>query len=124
MVVNDCTCVKEMMLKVCVHRCRKRKNHKERVVRRRETKGRREKIEIEKKEKKRPAGVCSCGGQLRGLSSPSAPPWPQPEAFGGPWVPEEKHLGPPSPLNPALGCLPWPGCLTALLMLHTGTQGP
>lgn len=33
------------------------------------------------------------GGQSRGLSFPLAPPWPQPEAYGGPRVPEEKHLG-------------------------------
>lgn len=36
-------------------------------------KGRREKIETEKEKKKRPASVCSCGGQLRGSSSPLGP---------------------------------------------------
>lgn len=47
--------------------------------------------------KRKTTGVCSCGGQLRGLSFPLAPPWPQPEAYGGPRVPEEKHLGPHHP---------------------------
>lgn len=36
-------------------------------------------------------------GQLKGLSSPLAPPWPQLETSRGPWVPEEKHLGPHHP---------------------------
>lgn len=36
-------------------------------------KGRREKIETEKEKKKRSASVCSCGGQLRGSSSPLGP---------------------------------------------------
>lgn len=68
--------------------------------------------------------MCTCGGQLRGSSSLLSPSLAPARSLQGSLCSWGKTSRPPSPLNPALGCLPWPGCLTALLMLHTGTQGP
>lgn len=84
----------------------------------------RESDEEERDKRGRLAGVCSCGGQLRGSSSPLCPSLAPARSLRGSLGSRGKTSQPPSPLNPALGCLPWPGCLTALLMLHTGTQGP
>lgn len=63
---------------------RERENHKERVVRRRETKGRREKIEIEKK-KKRDRLVCVLVGGNWGDCLPPLPlPGPSQKPSGVP----------------------------------------
>ncbi len=56
--MNDCTCVKEMLLSfVYTDAERERENHKERVTKRKETKGRREKMEIEGTKKEQPVCV-------------------------------------------------------------------
>lgn len=71
--------------------------------------------------------VCVCllggGGAAQGIIFP--PPWPQPEALGGPLVPEEKHLRPP-PITPepsaGLFTLAWlPDSFTDVTYRHTGT---
>lgn len=107
-------CEGDAVEELCVHRYRKRETKTESQ---REWWG-------GKRQKGRPAGVCSCGGQLRGSSSPLGPSLAPARSLRGSLGSWGKTSQPPSPLNPALGCLPWPGCLTALLMLHTGTQGP
>lgn len=52
----------------------------------------------EERDKRGDRPVCVLvGGNWGDHLPPLAPPWPQPEASGGPWVPEEKHLGPHHP---------------------------
>lgn len=126
--MNDCTCVKEMLLKNFVYTDAQRER---KWIIKREWWGRRRQKGIEdgdkekkgKKGKKTGRCVFLWGATERIVFSlsPSLAPARSLRGSLGYWG---KTSQPPSPLNPALGCLPWPGCLTALLMLHTGTQGP
>lgn len=69
--MNDCTCVKEMLLSfVYIDAEGERNTHKKSDE---EEGDKRERRENGDRGKKRAAGVCSCGGQLRGSSSPLCP---------------------------------------------------
>lgn len=127
--MNGCICVKQMLLKGCVYtdvntERREMQNERttNRAMRRKVTKGRRSRLEEKKKINWL---VCVIlGGNLGDHLPPLGPSLAPARSLQGSLGSWGKTSRPPSPLNPVLGCLPWPGCLTALLMLHTGTQGP